>query len=161
MAQVKLTDRVSIDNLRNWNLDFRATESNKDISIPRNVKGYRQLTVAEIDGQVKMGNLFFVGKDGFGNNADIRINNKAVVSFVFGEGSEEDEAPASTLLTKESVAQLLKLSPKATFQKQLEKLVATEAEKKTIVPIAKEVGIDEVEAYKIASIEKISGYKFD
>jgi len=161
MAQVKLTDRVSIDNLRSWNLDFRATESNRDITIPANVKGYKQLTVAEIDGQVKMGNLFFVGKDGFGNNADIRINDKAVVAFVFGEGSEEDESPASTLLTKESVSVLLNASPKAKFQEQLEKLVATEAEKKTIIPMAKEVGIDNVEAYKIAAIEKISGYKFD
>lgn len=161
MAQVKLTDRVSIDNLRSWNLDFRATESSKDITIPANVKGYKQLTVAEIDGQVKIGNLFFVGKDGFGNNADIRINDKSVVSFVFGDGYEEDEAPASTLLTKESVAALLSTAPKVEFQKQLEKLVTTEAEKKTIVPIAKEVGIDDVEAYKIAAIEKISGYKFD
>lgn len=160
MAQVKLTDRVSIDNLRNWNLDFRATEANKDISIPASVKGYKQLTVAEIDGQVKMGNLFFVGKDGLGNNADIKINDDAVVKFVFGDGNDE-EVPGSTLLTVESMKSLLKVSPKAKFEDELAKLVSTEAEKKTVIEIAKEAGIEDVEGYKKTAIEKISGYKFE
>lgn len=160
MAQVKLTDRVSIDNLRNWNLDFRATEANRDISIPASVKGYKQLTVAEIDGQVKMGNLFFVGKDGLGNNADIKINDPAVVKFVFGEGTD-DEVPSETLLTLDSMKELLKTSPKAKFEEGLNKLVTTEAEKKTVIELAKEAGIEEVEGYKKTAIEKISGFRFE
>lgn len=160
MAQVKLTDRVSIDNLRSWNLDFRATEAERDITIPANVKGYKQLTVAEIDGQVKRGNLFFVGVDGIGNNADIKINDENVVKFVFGDGSDED-IPSETLLTLDSMKELLKVTPKTAFEKELAKLVKTDAEKKTVVDIAKEAGIENVEGYKKTAIEKISGYKFE
>lgn len=160
MAQVKLTDRVSIDNLRSWDLGFRATETERDITIPANVKGYKQLTVAEIDGQVKMGNLFFVGKDGFGNNADIKINDENVIKFVFGEGDEE-EKPSTTLLTLDALKEVLAITPKTKFEEAVSKLVATEAEKKTVIELAKEAGIENVEGYKKTFIEKISGYKFE
>lgn len=160
MAKLRLTDRVSIDNLVGWDIGFRAVESTRDITIPAGVKGYKQLTVAEIDGQVKMGNLFFIGKDGLGNNADIKINNEEVIKLVFGEEINEDEKPSETLLTKKAVKELLETSPKAEFEKVLNKLVTTEAEKKMIIPLTKEIGTDEVEKYKIDSIEKISGYEF-
>ena len=161
MTQVKLTDRVSIDNLVSWDIGFRATEANRDITIPANVKGYKQLTVGEIDGQVKMGNKFFTGVDGLGNNADIKINDDRVIRFVFGDSQSEDEIASETLLTADSVRELLETSPKAKFQETLERLVVTDSEKKMIISVAKEVGIENVEAYKISAIEKISGYKFD
>ena len=161
MERIKLTDRVSIDSLVSWDIGFRATEANRDITIPANVKGYKQLTVGEIDGQVKMGNKFFTGTDGLGNNADIKINDERVIKIVFGDNQSGEEPPSATLLTADSVRELLETSPKAKFQETLEKLVVTDSERKMIISVAKEVGIDNVEAYKISAIEKISGYKFD
>lgn len=160
MAQVKLTDRVSIDNLRNWDLGFRATEAEKDVTIPGSVKSYKKLTVAEIDGQVKMGNLFFVGTDGFGNNADIKINDDSVIKYVFGDG-DDDGKPSTTLLTLDALKNVLAMTPKQKFEDAISKLVVTEAEKKTVVDLAVEAGIENVEGYKKTFIEKISGYKFE
>ena len=158
MSEIKLTDRVSIENLVNWNLDFVATESTRDITIPASVKGYKQLSVAEIDGQVKLGNRFFCGIDGFGSNAYIKINDEKVMAFVFGTS---DESTDVILLTLENVKKLLTTSPRAAFEKELAKLVVTEAEKKMIVPLAKEAGIEEVEGYKKTAIEKLSSYTFE
>jgi hypothetical protein len=158
MSEIKLTDRVSIDNLVNWNLDFISSEANKDITIPAGVKGFKQLSVAEIDGQVKLGNRFFCGVDGFGNNAYIKINDDKVNAFIFG--SDESSTDVS-LLTLENVKKLLSTSPKVAFEKELTRLIVTEAEKKMIVSLATEAGIEEVEGYKKTAIEKISGYKFN
>lgn len=158
MSEIKLTDRVSIDNLVNWNLDFVSSEAKRDITIPASVKGFKQLSVAEVDGQVKLGNKFFCGVDGFGSNAYIKINDKAVMDFVFGTSGESTDV---TLLTLENVKKMLYTTPKAAFEKELSKLVVTEAEKKMIITIAKEAGIEEVEGYKKTAIEKISGYTFD
>ena len=157
MSEVKLTDRTSIDNLVGWNLGFISSEANRDITIPANVKGFKQLTVAEIDGQVKLGNKFFCGIDGFGNNAYIKINDKNVMDYIFGTNNDTEEV---SLLTLESVKKLLSTSPKAAFEKELAKLVITDAEKKMIITLAKEAGIEDVEGYKKTSLEKVSGYSF-
>jgi len=159
MSEIKLTDRVSIDNLVNWDLGFISSEANRDITIPANVKGFKQLSVAEVDGQVKLGNKFFCGIDGFGNNAYIKINDENVKAFIFGTNNEENNK--EILLTLDNVKKLLSVSPKASFEKELAKLVVTEAEKKMIVPLSIEAGIEDVEGYKKTSIEKISGYKFE
>lgn len=158
MSEIKLTDRVSIDNLVNWDLGFISSEANRDITIPAGVKGFKQLSVAEVDGQVKLGNKFFCGVDGFGSNAYIKLNDDDVMAFVFGTTSKSTDV---ALLTIDNVKKLLSTSPKAAFEKELSKLVVTEAEKKMIVSLAKEAGIEEVEGYKKTSIEKVSGYKFD
>lgn len=158
MSEIKLTDRVSIDNLVNWDLGFVSSEANRDITIPAGVKGFKQLSVAEIDGQVKLGNGFFCGVDGFGNNAYIKINDQKVKDFIFGTDSSETEC--EILLTLDNVKKLLATSPKASFEKELAKLVVTDAEKKMIIPLAKEAGIEDVEGYKKTSIEKLSGYSF-
>lgn len=157
MSEVKLTDRVSIDNLVNWDLGFVSSEAIRDITIPAGVKGFKQLSVAEIDGQVKLGNKFFCGVDGFGSNAYIKINDNNVRAFVFGESIEVSSA---SLLTLDNVKKLLSTSPKAAYEKELSRLVVTEAEKKMIVSLATEAGIEDVEGYKKTSIEKHSGYTF-
>jgi hypothetical protein len=157
LSEIKLTDRVSIDNLVDWDLGFISSEANRDITIPAKVKGFKQLTIAEVDGQVKLGNKFFCGIDGFGSNAYVKINDDEVMAFVFGTTAESSEI---SLLTLENVKKLLATKPKATFEKELNKLVVTEAEKKMIVSLATEAGIEDVEGYKKTLIEEVSGYKF-
>ena len=81
--EVSLTDRVPITNLNDWELHFVSTETNKDIVIPAKANKLKTLTVAEIDGQVQSGNKFFVGIDGMGNNACIKIEDEDVFRYVF------------------------------------------------------------------------------
>lgn len=157
MAEIKLTERVSIDNLVSWDCHFRAIESNRDIVIPAKVKGYKQLTLGEVDGQVKLGNKFFCGVDTFGSNASFKINDEKVKEYVFGTNENKQD---STQLDLNTVKKLLGTTPKTAFMDSLKKIVSTEAEKKMIIPLSLEIGIDNIESYKISAIEKHSGINF-
>jgi len=159
MAEIKSNDRVSIDNLVNWDLHFAGIESTKDLVVRASVRDWKQLTVAEIDAQVKAGNGFFCGTDGFGTNAYIKIPSDEVREYIFGAG-ETGEVQKQKVLDLETVVELLAVTPKAKFEAKLKEIVVTEAEKKMIVPLAKEAGVDDVESYKMALIEKHSGIDF-
>lgn len=155
VEDVKPSDRVSIDNLCDWVISFESFESNRGIDIPDGVKNYKNLTVAEVDSQVKTGNIGFVGTDGFGSHAPFRINDPVIREYVFGEAVDPVQ------LTEDAVRELLAIQNKQKFYNALESLVVTKAEKRMIVRLVERVGIDDVPAYQIAAIEKISGIKFD
>ena len=74
----------------------------------------------------------------------------------YTEGSEKQDL----LFDSDSVKALRGISNKADFMAELSRLVVTEGDKKMIIPLAKEVGIDNVAVYKRNEIENISGYKF-
>lgn len=156
--QINDTDKVAISNNRNWNLDFISAETDRDITIPASVKHWKKLTVGEIEKQIQLDNGFFVGVDGKGNNAAIEIEDKEVRDYVFH--FENNEGDNVVLLNAESVRQLLAIENRKEYERKLNELVATKSDKKMIIPLALEVGIDDVASYKIALIEKISGYKF-
>lgn len=157
--EIKGTDRVVISNNRNWNLDFKSTEApHYDITIPAGVKHWKKLTVAEVEGQIQIDNSFFIGRDGRGNNAAIEIEDKEIRDYLFHtEGDEEDDI---IILNLESVRDLLAIENKSEFENRLKELVVSDSDKKMIIPLAIEAGIDDVASYKIAKIEKISGNKF-
>lgn len=155
IEDVSLNERVAIDNLYGWKIGFRASESERDITIAPYVKNFKQLTVAEVDAQVKLGNLVFCGIDGYGSHAPIRIVDPVIREYVFGE----DINPIQ--LTEEKVKALLKIDDKKTFDKTLSELVVTKSERRMIVILAEKVGIEDVVSSKLAAIEKISGVKFD
>lgn len=157
--EIKGTDRVVISNNRNWNLNFVSTEPPYyDITIPAGVKHWKKLTVAEVEGQIQIDNSFFVGRDGRGNNAAIEIEDKDIRDYLFH--TEGDEGDGIIVLNLKSVKELLAIENKNDFEKRLAKLVVSDSDKKMIVPLAIEAGIDDVASYKISKIEKISGYKF-
>ena len=162
MSEIRPNDRVSIDNLMNWNLYFEGIESSKDMMIPGRVKDWKQMSVAEIDAQIKAGNKFFSGIDGLGTNAHIKINSDEVRKYVFGieTESEDEKLPKQKVLDLEAVKELLSITPKAKFEEKLLEVVVTPAEKKMITQLAKEAGVDNVEAYKANLIEKHSGIEF-
>lgn len=153
---IQTHDRVAIDNLMDWDLSFRGIESQKDFVIPKSAKDWKQLTVDEVDAQVKSGNHFFCGTDGFGANAHIHIRDKKVREYIFGDSVGEQ-----VILDLETVKKLLNVSPQSEFENELEKTVVTDAQKKMIVPLCKTAGIELKEAYKKTLIEKWSGYKFE
>lgn len=155
IADVNPSDRVPIDNLCDWDIHFRSLESNRDLFIAGGVKNYRQLTVAEIDSQVKIGNEAFCGTDGYGTHAPIRIIDPVIREYVFGADTNPKQ------LTEDNVRELLRIFDKRKFKDSLENLVVTNAEKRMIVLVAERVGIEDVESFKIAAIEKMSGIDFD
>ena len=158
VSDVKLTDRVPISNLKNWNLYFKSVENNKDITIPANANKWSRLTVAEIDGQVQNGNVMFVGKDGNGNNACIRIDDEAVYRYVF-RLSDDDEISLK-LLDLESIKKLIEIKDRQEYKNELNNLVVTNSDKKMISLLAISAGIENQEGYKKDLIEELIGFRF-
>lgn len=156
--EVALTDRVPITNLNNWELNFISTETEKDIVIPARANKIRKLTVAEIDGQVQSGNVYFVGVDGMGNNACIKIEDEDVFRYVFR--LDDDEPVNVRILDLDSVKNLLNIADKREYERELESLVVTNSDKKMIVSLVQQAGIENVEGYKKTAIENLIGYKF-
>lgn len=156
--EISFTDRVVLTNTRSWNLNFKSTETDKDIVIPAGAEHWSKLTVAEVEGQIQTGNFFFVGADGDGNNAYIEIEDESVRNFVFH--FDENENNDRVILNLESVKNLLAIDDRTEFESVLEKLVVTDGDKRMIIPMALKAGIDNVQSYKVSAIEEISGYKF-
>lgn len=152
---VKLSDRVSIDNLCDWEIGFVSAETGKDITIAPGIKNFKGLTVAEVDSQVKLGNGAFCGVDNLGSHAAIRINDPIIREYVF----QEETDPLQ--LTEETVRDLLSIQNKQKFNERLSELVVRRSEKRMIVRLVDRIGKDDVPSYQIAAIEKISGIKFD
>ena len=158
MKKIQLTDRVFIENTRNWSVGFRAIESAKDVVIPASAKKYAQLNVAEVMAQIQVGNVMFCGTNGIGDNAYLKILDNDIRKYVFSLDENDDYEPI--ILDEESVKDLLDIKNKEEFKQRLSELVVTEGDKKMIIAIAKKVGIDDVAGYKRTEIEKISGYSF-
>lgn len=152
---LSVSERVAIDNLYDWDISFVSEETGKDILIAGGVKNYKRLTLAEIDAQVKTGNIAFCGIDDLGSHAAFRIIDPLIREYVFGE----DISPIQ--LTEKAVRDLLNISGKKEFEEVLSSLVVTNSEKRMVVRTCEKIGIDDVPSYKIAAIEKISGIKFE
>lgn len=156
---LSLSDRVSIDNLCAWTIGFVSEENGKPIQIDPNIKDYKRLTLAEVDSQVKVGNIAFCGVDGFGSHAAFRINDPLVRESVFGE----DISPVQ--LTVDAVNDLLASKNKKEFYDKLSSLVVTESEKKMIAIMCSDkdlypsIDTNEVPSYMLASIEAVSNTK--
>lgn len=156
---LSFSDRVSIDNLCAWTIGFVSEENGKPIQIDPNIKDYKRLTLAEVDSQVKVGNIAFCGVDGLGSHAAFRINDPLVRESVFGE----DISPVQ--LTVDAVNDLLTSKNKKEFYDKLSSLVVTESEKKMIAIMCSDkdlypsIDTNEVPSYMLASIEAVSNTK--
>lgn len=153
---MEMTDKVLIDSLCSWPLYFRRSNGMGDVRIPANVKGFAVLDFAEVQAQIQLGNVFFIG-DGTGNIGDhARLficdekQRKALLGY------EDDGMADATVLNVETVKELLAIRGKEAFQKRLEALVTTSAEKRMVVRLAKEAGGDEVAAWKMEAINAIA-----
>lgn len=158
---LSLSDRVSIDNLCAWTVGFVSEENGKTILMGSNIKNYKRLTLAEVDSQVKIGNIAFCGVDGLGSHAAFRITDPLVREYVFGE----DISPVQ--LTVDAVNDLFASKSKKEFHDKLSSLVVTESEKKMIAIMCSDkdlyptVNTDEVPSYMLAEIEAVSGLNLD
>lgn len=154
---LSLSERVSIDNLCDWSVGFMSEENGKPILIDAHIKDYKRLTLAEVDSQVKIGNVAFCGTDGYGSHAAFKINDPLVREYVFGE----DISPIQ--LTEDAVKDLIASKNKKEFKDKLSSLVVTESEKKMIAIMCSNkdahpsINTEEAPSYMLAEIEAISG----
>ena len=146
-----LNERVSIDNLCDWSLYMKRLDGIGEIKIPANAKNFNLLSFNEIQMQIQNRNSLFLGTDEIGSHARIKINDVKVKNRLFG--IDEDLKEAATILTLEEVKSLLELKSKSAFEKRLNKLVQTDAEKKMILSLSKKADIANAEAWKLAAIE--------
>jgi len=161
IEDLKETDRVAIDNLCDWNINFKAEETGKDIVIPAAVKNYKMLTLTEVTAQVRVNNIAFAGIDGFGAHAAIRILDPLVREYVFQEVVDPVQ------LTEDAVIDMLAIENRSEYESTLSELVVTDSEKRMIAIMCSDnathpnVNIDDVVSYKIGAIERLSGIKID
>ena len=66
-----------------------------------------------------------------------------------------------TVLTLDAVKDLVATTPKAAFLDKLKKLVVTEGDRRMIISLATEAGIENAEAYKATEIEKLAHARFN
>lgn len=158
MTKPKLEDRIPINNLCNWALYFPRMDGQGDIKIPANAKNFSLLTFNELQMQIQARNTMIIGTDETGSHARIKIANNEHYKALFGEVTNLVEE--QKLLTIDAVKQLLTITPKKAFVKEMESLVQTSAEKKMLVELAKEADAENVEAWKVTEIETYTGMKF-
>jgi hypothetical protein len=159
LEELNLNDWAAIENLNSWDIHFRAVVNPRDVVIPALAKNWKMLTVAEVDAQVKSGNPSFCGKEGNGNHASIKIVDPKVRKYVFSiADNEKDE---QSILDLDAIKKLLATTPESAFKKALEKAVVSEAEKRRLVTLAKDAGIEKAEVYKLRAIEKLTGVKIE
>jgi hypothetical protein len=151
---MELTDKVLINNLCAWPLYFRRLNGVGDVRIPGKAKNFTGVDVAEVQMQIQSGNNLFVGTDGTGNHARVQIVDEKQRKALLGYDMEG--ADDAVMLTVETVKELFAIRKKEEFQKRLEALVTTPAEKKMVEQLAHEAGGDEVAAWKMEAISKIA-----
>lgn len=151
---MEMTDKVAINNLCAWPLYFKRANGVGDIRVPANAKNFMLLDVAEVQTQIQLGNPLFVGVGGNqGDHARLYIVNDEQRKALLGI---EDDNTEEVVLNLDTVKELLSIRRKDDFQKRLEALVTTPAEKRMIVQIAKEAGGDDVAAWKMDAINAIA-----
>lgn len=115
-------DRVRIDNCYAWDIAFHSDVARRDIMIPGGAKGYALLTVDQVEEEILKQNGFFVGLDGLGDHAGLKICDPEMYAYLF---RCEDHTHH---VSKESIVELLKLSSKAKYTEAMEETIKTASE---------------------------------
>lgn len=115
-------DRVRINNCYGWDISFYSDVARRDITIPAFATGYSLLTVDQTEEELLKQNVFFVGLDGLGDHAGLKICDPDMYKYLF---RCEDH---TRHISKESIVELLKLSSKAKYTEAMEETIKTASE---------------------------------
>lgn len=115
-------DRVRIDNCYAWDIAFHSDVARRDIMIPGGAKGYALITLDMAEEEILKQNSFFVGTDGLGDHAGLKICDPDMYKYLF---RCEDHAHH---ISKESIVELLKLSSKSKYTEAMEEAIKTASE---------------------------------
>lgn len=122
IKEFQRNDRVKVDNCYAWDIGFRSSVTREDITIPAGAKGYALLTVDQVEEEIMRQNAFFVGTDGLGDHAGLKICDPDMYKYLF---RCEDHTHH---VSKESIVELLKLSSKAKYTEAMEETIKTASE---------------------------------
>lgn len=145
---------VRVNNLCDWPLYFSRIDGVGSVMIPRKAKNFALLSFDEVQSQIQVDNKMFTGEDGLGSHARIQIVDEAQRRELFGLDESVPLDPVQ--LDAEAVKGLLAINTKAKFQARLNELVKTNAEKKTLLALAEEVGSDSVAAWKVDALRELA-----
>lgn len=115
-------DRVRINNCYGWDISFYSDVARRDITIPAFATGYSLLTLDQTEEELLKQNVFFVGIDGLGDHAGLKICDPEMYAYLF---RCEDH---TRHVSKESIVELLKLSSKAKYTEAMEEAIKTASE---------------------------------
>lgn len=115
-------DRVRINNCYAWDIAFHSDVARRDIMIPGGAKGYALITLDMAEEEILKQNAFFVGTDGLGDHAGLKICDPDMYKYLF---RCEDH---TRHVSKESIVELLKLSSKAKYTEAMEETIKTASE---------------------------------
>ena len=174
-TKVEFADKqnVEIENLMPWSVGFPAyvTLSNlsggfcvsggkhiylEDSDSEKYLKGTFKMTVEELREQINGGNRGFVGTDGHGKHACMRINDLELYRYIFNL-PDAKELPVQ--LTQEAISELLDIDEPKKFKEELKNLVHTDSEKKAFAYFVwKHPKINEVPYSMIKAMEDYTGF---
>lgn len=115
-------DRVKVNNVYGWDISFYSDVARRDITIPAFATGYSLLTLDQTEEELLKQNVFFVGIDGLGDHAGLKICDPEMYAYLF---RCEDH---TRHVSKESIVELLKLSSKAKYTEAMEEAIKTASE---------------------------------
>ena len=115
-------DRVKVNNVYGWDISFYSDVARRDITIPAFATGYSLLTVDQTEEELLKQNVFFVGIDGLGDHAGLKICDPDMYAYLF---RCEDH---TNHVGKESIVELLKLSSKSKYTEAMEEAIKTASE---------------------------------
>lgn len=149
--------RVRLTNICPFPLHFRSViAEGKDIKIPAGAKNWEMLTMEEVRGQVSNGNVFFVGTNGMGDHARVKIEDEGVRAYMFNIEVEPGVGvPAQELMDEATIRELLAITPQKAFEEALEKAPLTNSDKKALVAYVAQHASGDLQAYKIKAINAL------
>lgn len=152
---VDTNKKVSLKNLANWDLTFKRINTLGDVIIP--ARGKITMLAEEVMSQIYNNNCLFTGDDGKGAHARIFIEDEEIrleAEFESKEDKREQE-----ILTDQVLEKIFSLKKLASFKKNVEEKVATQAEKAKVIEYAKAHEINDHD--KIEFIEEYTGFKLE
>jgi len=155
--KINLNDNTMVENLCNWTIYFglkNAFTKDAEMMIPANSS--RSLLNNEIVSQIQDGDVFFVGTDGKGSHARVYIDSAEMRQFVGFES--EDGKIKQNIISPEKCQKFFDYKNQATFEKNVQEEIITEAEKDYIMAYARKNKINDFE--KISYLENYTNKKY-
>ena len=154
--ELNMETKVSVKSIASWTTGFKRIESNGDVTIPP--KGDIRLTRSEIVAQVQNGNRLFTGIDDMGSHATLFVDDEDTRKELgFDSVDENEKTIKQNVLTSDAVKKLFAAKTMKAFEKSLDELIVTKAEKSAIIEIIKKEKLNDYE--KIRTVERFTGYR--
>lgn len=146
---LNMDEHIMIRNLCEWSVFFKRINGIGDIAIPP--KTVFRIDRGEVYAQVQSGNILFKGNDEKGSHARIFIEDKETRIDIGFETEKEKQK----IITEEKVKSVFAVKFISVFEKEIEGIAQSYAEKATLVKLIKKLHLNEYD--KIKFIENYTG----